>query len=215
MIKKTIITLSLILTLVSCSSNEIENNKSEEVTEKKYKILALWDSLTAWYNLDISESYPYQLEELLNKNKTQYEVINAWVSWDTSKNLISRLNLYTESYDIVLLNIGWNDWLRSLSLNDLKSNIITTIEKFPDSKVVLFTIDLPGNYWFLYRNKLKKVYENILEKREIYNYWLFFEGLDYKKHFLDDGLHPNWEWYSIISENIYDYLLKNNLIKND
>lgn len=215
MIKKTIITLSLILTLVSCSSNEIENNKSEEVTEKNYKILALWDSLTAWYNLDISESYPYQLEKLLNNNKTKYEVINAWVSWDTSKNIISRLNLYTESYDIVLLNIGWNDWLRSLSLTELKSNIITTIEKFPDSKVVLFTIDLPGNYWFLYRNKLKKVYEEVVKEKDVYNYWLFFEWLDYNKHFLNDWLHPNSKWYSIIAENIYSYLLKNNLIKND
>lgn len=213
--KKIIITFFTILILASCWNNNQTEIKNEEIVEKNYKVLALWDSLTAWYNLDISESYPYKLEELLNKNWNNFEVINAWVSWDTSKNLISRINLYTENYDIVLLNIWWNDWLRSLSLEELEKNIITIIDNFPNSDIVLFSVDLPWNYWLLYRNKLKDVYKNVLEQRDVYSYWLFFEWLDYPRDFLSDWLHPNWEWYSIIAENVYEYLLKNKLIKND
>jgi len=95
--KKTILIIFSIFLLYSCGNEKIEKNNISNEVKKEYKILALWDSLTAWYNLDISESYPAQLENLLNKNSDNFEVINAWVSWDTSKNLLSRINLYTEN----------------------------------------------------------------------------------------------------------------------
>jgi len=212
--KKILIIIISIFLLFSCWENKLEE-KIDIETKKEYKILALWDSLTAWYNLDISESYPAQLENILIENWYNYEVINAWVSWDTSKNLLSRINLYNEKYDIVLLNIWWNDWLRSLNLDDLKLNIQKIIDIFSESKIVLFSIDMPVNYWDKYRKQLKEVYKELSEENEIYFYWLFFKGIDYNTHFLWDRIHPNKKWYEIISKNIYSYLLKNNLIKND
>ena len=226
--KKIIMIITFLFLLYSCwdkkieSINNIENTGSEKITEnigdennlEELKILALWDSLTAWYSLDIQDSYPYKLQEIFKTNWYNYEIINAWVSWDTSKNLLSRLSLYEDDYKIVLLNIWWNDWLRSLSLEELESNIIKIIEKFEESKIVLFSIDLPFNYWPKYRKELKWVYENINKEKNIYFYWLFFEWLDYNEHFLPDWLHPNKSGYKIISENIYNYLLENDLINN-
>jgi len=214
--KKIILTILTLFLLISCNEKEIVEEENQTITNiEKYNILALWDSLTAWYNLEYSDSYPSQLENKLEEKNYNYKVINAWVSWDTSKNLLSRIDLYTGNYEIILLNIGWNDWLRSLSTNDLKENITTIINKFPESKIVLFSIDIPWNYSLLYRNKLKNVYKEISEEKEIYYYWLFFEWLDYSKHFLNDKIHPNKEWYKIISENIIEYLIENKLIKND
>ena len=213
--KKTILTIISLFLLASCWNEEISEKTQVLETKKDFKILALWDSLTAWYNLDINESYPVQLENLLNKSSNNFEVINAWVSWDTSKNLLSRIKIYNDDYDIVLLNIWWNDWLRSLSLEDLKWNIQKIIDNFSSTKIVLFSIDLPINYWSIYRNKLKQVYKEISEQNDIYFYWLFFKWINYNTDFLSDWLHPNKNWYKIISKNIYDYLLKNNLITND
>lgn len=213
--KKTILTIISLFLLASCWNEEINEKTQVVETKKDFKILALWDSLTAWYNLDINESYPVQLENLLNKSSNNFEVINAWVSWDTSKNLLSRIKIYNDDYDIVLLNIWWNDWLRSLSLEDLKWNIQKIIDNFSSTKIVLFSIDLPINYWSRYRNKLKQVYKEISEQNDIYFYWLFFKWINYNTDFLSDWLHPNKNWYKIISKNIYDYLLKNNLITND
>lgn len=213
--KKILLIISIIFILFSCSDDNLNNKEITLDENNSYKILALWDSLTAWYNLEYEDSYPIQLQSILEEKWFSYEVINAWVSWDTSKNLLSRINLYNEDYDIVLLNIWWNDWLRSLSTEDLKENILTIVDNFSDSKIVLFSIDLPFNYPSLYRNKLKKVYEGVSKQRDIYYYWLFFEWLNYNDHFLGDGLHPNKEWYRIIAENISEYLLKNNIIKND
>lgn len=209
--------ISLFFLLVSCWNTSIQSQTNEEIKpqEKEYKILALWDSLTAWYWLDYEDSYPFVLWNKLKENWYNYEVINAWVSWDTSKNLLSRINLYTEKYDVILLNIWWNDWLRSLNSDDLKENIISIINFFPDSEIVLFSIDLPFNYSSSYRNEIKKVYEDINNELDVNFYWLFFEWLDYNTHFLSDQIHPNKKWYEIISENIFKYLLKNNIIQND
>ena len=65
------------------------------------------------------------IEDLLEEKWYNYKVINAWVSWDTSKNLVWRLRLYEDSYDTILLTIWGNDWLRSLSTEALKENILT------------------------------------------------------------------------------------------
>ncbi len=212
---KKIFTLIIIMIFVfSCSKNQ-EIKNTETKSEKTKKILALWDSLTAWYSLDIKNSYPYKLKDILEKNWYKYEVINAWVSWDTSKNLLARIDLYKDKYELILINIWWNDALRSLDLNTLKKNIEKIIDKFGENKIVLFSIDLPANYGQQYRNKLKNIYQKISQEKNIYFYWQFFEGLDYKTNFLADWIHPDKSWYEIIAKNIYNYLLENKIITND
>lgn len=229
--KKIIIIISMIFILLSCTDkekvviDEMTQEETQEINQEinkeinkesiNYNILALWDSLTAWYSLEYEDSYPIQLQTLLQKKWYNYKVINAWVSWDTTKNVLARIDLYKEEYDIILLNVWWNDGLRSLDTQESKENILKIIDNFPDSEIVLFSIDLPWNYSVSYRNKIKKVYVDIDEQRDVYFYGLFFEWLDYNTHFLSDWIHPNKEWYKIIAENISDYLLQNNIIKND
>ncbi|MCP4523876.1 MAG: arylesterase [Candidatus Gracilibacteria bacterium] len=210
--------LGVFLTGCTGSSNKTSqkvNNDPivDELTTKK--ILALGDSLTAGYNLDIEDSYPAQLEKLLQKNDYTYSIINAGVSGNTSKNLLSRIGLYTEEYDLILLNIGGNDALRSLDIAQLKGNISTIIESFPNTPIILFSIDVPENYGKDYRTQLSQMYKSASESPNVYLYGSFFGGLDYKKHFLADGLHPNTEGYRIISEKIYRFILQYNFIEND
>lgn len=215
MMKILFTTFIIIFFFTSCYKPEEKEKYIESEKSYDYKILALWDSLTAWYNLDFQDSYPIQLENILNNNWYKYKVINAWVSWDTSKNLLSRISLYNEKYNLILLNIWWNDWLRSLDISELENNIKNIIEKFNNIKIVLFSIDLPNNYSEEYRNKLKDIYKKISLENNVIFYWSFFEWLDYKNHFLDDWLHPNKEWYKIIATKVYNFLINNNLVIND
>ena len=218
MIKRIIWLIIIMFIITSCYKTELEKvevlEKPENISDIR-KILAIWDSLTAWYNLNIKDSYPYKLNDILSENWYKYEVINAGVSWDTSKNLLSRIWLYEEKYDLVLLNIWWNDALRSLDLKKLENNILDIVKQFWDSKIIMFSIDLPANYWLEYRKELKDIYKKIGKKKEINFYWSFFEWLDYNSDFLSDGIHPNKKWYEKIAKNIYNYLLENNNIKND
>lgn len=214
--KKMFLYIAVLGFLFSCSSDDtlIKNEESWEI-KKREIILALWDSLTAWYWVEESENYPSKLQKILDEAGYNYEVINAWVSWDTSANLASRTSLYLEKNpEIVLLVIWWNDGLRWLSTTDLKQNILQIIDSFPNSKIVLWWMDIPANLWIAYRNEFKKIYKEVAsERKEIYFLEYFLEWVGWKSQYnISDMIHPNNEWYEIIVANVMDFLEEEKII---
>lgn len=210
--KKIIFTLFMSLFLVSCGNEISQTQQPEDNNETPINILALWDSLTAGYNLDISDSYPAQLENKLQENNYNYKIINAWVSWDTSQNLLDRIDLYSDTTaDIYLLTIWWNDALRRMSVENLKNNIQTIIDTIyqqnPDAKVVLSGMQIPINYWLNYSKNFKEIYESLAEENDVYFYEFFLEDVAQKSDLnLSDGIHPNAKGYEIIAQNLYNFL---------
>ena len=88
--KKMFLYIGLLGFLFSCTNDDILiKNEENWETKQKQVILALWDSLTAWYWVEESENYPSKLQKTLDESGYNYEVVNAWVSWDTSSNLLS------------------------------------------------------------------------------------------------------------------------------
>ncbi len=215
---KKIILFILLLFLVSCSQTTeivVEKNPNMEIRNKK--IVALWDSLTAWYWLQEEESYPSKLQKKLQENWYNYEVINAWISWDTSDWLLSRAQLYLDTKpELVILVIGWNDWLRWLPTTKLEENILKIIDIYEESwvKVILWWMDVPLNLGLSYRNDFKEVYKDVADKKDKVEFFEFF--LDWvagkEEYNLDDMIHPNSNWYDIIVGNLYEFLDKNNII---
>ncbi len=216
--KKIIFTLFISLFLVSCGNEISQTQQPEDNNETPINILALWDSLTAGYNLDISESYPAQLENKLQEDNYNYKIINAWVSWDTSQNLLDRMDLYSETQaDIYLLTIWGNDALRRMSVEDLKQNIQAIIQNIttqnPDAKIVLSGMQIPINYGLSYSKNFKEIYKTLAEKNNIYFYEFFLEGVAQKSDLnLSDGIHPNKKWYEIIAKNLYNFLEEEKII---
>lgn len=204
--------------LFSCSENSSIEKEDiwEKIIEKQKNIITLGDSLTAWYWVELSENYPTKLEKKLLENNYDYKIVNAWISWDTSAWLKSRVSLYLEQNpEIVIIVIWWNDALRWLSTVDLKSNILSIIDTFPDNtKIVLWGMDIPINLWLKYRNDFKNVYKEISKEREnIYFLPYFLEWVWWNPNFnIDDNIHPNSEWYDIIVQNLYDFLIKNDVL---
>lgn len=216
--RKLILTIFSTLLIFWCS-NDIVKIEENINTESLNNIVALWDSLTAWYNLDLADSYPSQLEDIIKENWYNYKITNAWVSSDTSKNLLNRIKLYDEiKADIYLLNIWSNDWLRKQNIKTMKENIIATIDYIktinPESKIVLFWMQLPLNVWLNYSIEFKNTFKEISKEKKTYFYDFFLEWVarDLKLN-LNDWIHPNKEWYKIISSNIYTFLKENNLLK--
>lgn len=212
--KNIILSLFLVFFLFSCNS-QIDEKKSAWETKQKQVILALWDSLTAWYWVEESQNYPSKLQKMLDENGYNFEVINWWVSWDTSANVLSRASLYLEKNpEIVILVVWWNDWLRWLSISDLKQNILQVIDTFPNSKIVLWWMDIPANLWIAYRNEFKKIYKEIAsERKEIYFLEYFLTSVAGKSQFnIDDMIHPNSDWYDIIVNNLIEFLEENKII---
>ncbi len=201
--------------LFSCTE-EIQENKTGLAPEQKQIILALWDSLTAWYSVEESENYPSKLQKTLDDSWYNYEVINAWVSWDTSANVLSRSSLYLEKNPSIVILVVWgNDGLRGLSTQDLKQNILQIIDSFPKSKIVLWWMDIPANLWIAYRNEFRNVYKEIGKQREdIYFLEYFLQGVAGKSELnISDMIHPNSEGYDIIVKNLFEFLEEEKVIE--
>lgn len=214
--KKILIFLTFMF-IFSCSNIDQKSNNAHIDKSQTKKILALWDSLTAWYWLDISESYPLKLDALLKNNWYEYDVINAGVSWNTSDDLLSRLNLYDQDYDIVIILIWWNDWLRWNSLINLEDNINKIIDHFDNknTKIILWWLTiLPENLWYDYINEFKNVYEQISKNnKNIFFINDFLKDVAWNsKYNLDDKIHPNSSWYDIIVNNLLKFMQDNNLL---
>lgn len=217
--KNVIFTVIISMFLVSCWSHIVEEKTSSSTKEKPSTIIALWDSLTAWYNLDISDSYPSQLEDILDENNYNYKIINAGVSWDTSKNLLDRIDLYDETpAEIYMLTIGGNDALRRQSIDDMVNNIQKIIDSLqlqnPDATIVLSGMQIPINYGLSYASNYKKAFETLADKNnlEFYEFFLEWVAQDSKLN-LSDGIHPNAQGYKIIANNLYDFLESEKIIQ--
>lgn len=216
--KKNIL-IFLALFLASCTnpSEELTTNLTvqEEIPQKT--ILALWDSITAWYNLEISKSYPSQLEKKLQENWYNYKVINAWVSGDTSAQALDRIWIYLDDeIDVAIVTIWWNDWLRWQDLKAMKSNIeeIISVLEEKNIKVVLSWMRIPMNLWLKYSNDFQKTYEEISENNENIAFFPYFLEWVWGKPKLNlsDRIHPNEAWYDIISTNILEFLEEEKII---
>ena len=215
---KKIIWILCFLFLVWCSQGDefIPQENISETTQMK-KIVALWDSLTAWYWVDIEQNYPSKLQNKLQENGYNYEIINAWISGDTSDWLISRASLYLDQNpEIAILVIGGNDGLRGLSTTNLEENILEIIDMYEEAwvKVVLWGMDIPMNLWLTYRNDFRQVYKDVAEVRDKVEFFEFFLDWVAGKSDLNlpDMIHPNPAWYDIIVGNLYKFLEKNKII---
>lgn len=215
--KKIFLYIALVGFLFSCTNDDILiKNEENWETKQKQVILALWDSLTAWYWVEENDNYPSKLQKILDEKWYNFEVINWWVSGDTSSNVLSRASLYLEKNpQIIILVVWWNDGLRWLSISDLKQNILQIIDTFPESKVVLWWMDIPANLWIAYRNEFKKIYKEIAsERKEIYFLEFFLEWVAWKSQLnIDDMIHPNSSGYDIIVNNMIDFLEENKIIE--
>jgi acyl-CoA thioesterase-1 len=222
MILKKCTLILILLFLSSCGADTKTDNEINKVSKNSKIILALWDSITAWYQLDLEDSYPSQLENLLQEEWYNYRLINAWVSWDTSDGLLERIDLYLDDDEnipeIAILVIWWNDWLRGQSTKVLSNNIKLVIEKLEGKniKVVLPEMQIPPNLWLRYTRDFKNLYKKVALETGVYSMDFFLEWVAWNKDLnLRDGIHPNKKWYEIISKNVFNFLKSNEIITND
>ena len=218
--------LSIVLLLSGCSTKKIsqptvETQTNTTVETKVRTIFALWDSLTAWYQLPLEESYPMQLEQLIKNNWYSRDVVNGWKSGETSSGLLQTVEWITadaQPWDIAVVTIWWNDWLQSLSIEQLSSNLrdIVSILVENDLRIVVWWMQIPTNFNPTYRDQFAWIYTTVVWWFETNVTLLPFllEGVAWDRLLnLPDWIHPNKEWYSIVAQTVYDHLLEQWLLQ--
>ena len=118
---------------------------------KQKNILFFGDSLTAGYGLSAEEAFPALLEKELNKNGKAVKVTNGGLSGETSAGGLARIDwLLRKPIDVFVLELGANDGLRGLPLDQTRKNLQAIIEKvnekYPAAKIVLAGMMVPPTW---------------------------------------------------------------------
>ena len=173
-------------------------------------ILAFGDSLTAGYQVSALESYPSRLQEILRKQGFVYKVVNGGVSGDTTAGGVRRIRwLMKHNPKIVILELGANDGLRGLPLEEMESNLSTIIQICQDEgvKVLLAGMKIPPNYGEEYTNGFEEVYRGLAKRFQIPLLPFFLKDVAGKRELTQaDGLHPLASGYEIVARNVWKSL---------
>ena len=173
-------------------------------------ILAFGDSLTAGFGVPDAESYPARLQNILIKNGYKYKVVNAGVSGDTTAGGVRRIKwLMKNNPEIVILELGANDGLRGLSLQEMESNLekIIFVCKENGAKVLITGMKAPPNYGKEYTVEFEKTFFRLADKHKLPLVPFFLEGVaGIREHTQSDGIHPLGSGYSIVVQMIWKYL---------
>jgi acyl-CoA thioesterase-1 len=171
------------------------------------KIVAFGNSLTAGLGVAPDESYPAQLEKRLQENGFQYEVINAGVSGDTTAGGVRRTEWILKSQPtVVILELGVNDGLRGLPLQQTYTNLHIIIERLKREGVIVILagMRIPVNYGEDYTGEFHEMYERLAQEFSLPLIPFFLEGVATQPGLNQmDGVHPTGEGYTIVTQNVW------------
>lgn len=183
---------------------------SPSVSDGRPRIVAFGDSLTAGFGVQIDESYPAQLQRRLDSLGYHYRVINAGVSGDTTAGGLRRVSWILNSKpELVILELGANDGLRGLPVDETHQNLRQIIRRLQEARVtvILAGMKLPPNYGHGYTAQFEAMYWTLAREHHVPFIPFFLEGVGGTSSLNQaDGLHPTSEGYKVIVEHLLNVL---------
>jgi acyl-CoA thioesterase-1 len=174
------------------------------------RIVALGDSLTIGLGLVEAQSYPSILQTYVDRDGYAFEIVNAGVSGDTSAGGLRRLDWALEgNVRVLILALGANDALRGLSIDDMKNNLTTIIERARERNIVVILagMEAPPNYGPEYVQSFRMAFREIAGRQRVLLIpFLLDKVAGVSTLNQADGIHPNAEGARMIAENVWPVL---------
>jgi len=175
-------------------------------------LLVLGDSLSTGYGIAMEHSWVYLLQDRLIRQGYRYEVMNASISGGTTLGARARLMSLLDEIDpaITIVELGGNDGLRGLSLDDMQANLAVIIEQLldVDSQILLVPMKLPPNYGAAYISKFEMIYMNMADQYDIKMLPFILKGIAGDSTLMqDDGIHPVADVQEKMLDNLWPDLL--------
>ncbi|HKG69124.1 MAG TPA: arylesterase [Segetibacter sp.] len=189
------------------AKNDSPVNKSQGKT-----ILFFGNSLTAGFGVDPSEAFPAVIQNKIDSLNLPYKVVNAGVSGETSSGGNGRIDwILRQPLNIFVLELGANDGLRGIPLDETKKNLQAIIDKvkakYPDAKLVLAGMQIPPNMGQKYANEFKDMFPQLAQKNSMTLIPFLLQGVGGEvKLNQQDGIHPTEEGHKIVAENVWRIL---------
>ena len=181
-----------------------------DAVDNRPRIVAFGDSLTAGLVVATEDTYPAQLQRRLDEQGLRYRVINAGVSGDTTAGGLRRVEWVLKSHpDMVILELGGNDGLRGLNVQETKANLERIIQRCREASVtvVLAGMKLPPNYGADYTKAFEAIYPALAKRYRVPLIPFFLDGVAGSASLNQaDGIHPTSEGYRIITEKVLEQI---------
>jgi len=174
-------------------------------------LLVLGDSLSAGYGIDPQRGWVSLLQQRIEAAGLPHRVINAGISGDTSSGGLTRLPRSLEVYqpEVVIIELGANDGLRGLSLDELRQNLVRMVDLSLDSgaQVLLLGMRIPPNYGRRFADAFHQVYHGVAVDKGVPLVPFFLEGVvDSPELMQDDNIHPNEKAQVRMLDNVWEGL---------
>lgn len=219
----------MLASLISCGGKQKKNEsptktdkQKETLTESKSKktILFFGNSLTAGYGLETDEAFPALIQDRIDSLQLNYTVINSGLSGETTSGGLNRLTwVLNQDIDIFVLELGANDGLRGIPIQETRQNLQAIIEKVKEknstTKIILAGMQIPPNMGKDYTAEFQKIYPELAEENQVELIPFLLEGVAGKPSLnLEDGIHPTAKGQKMVMENVWE-ILKTELIATD
>jgi acyl-CoA thioesterase-1 len=176
-------------------------------------ILFFGNSLTAGYGLDDpNQAFAGLVQARLDSLGLPWQVVNAGVSGETTAGGEGRIDwILKNPVDIFILELGGNDGLRGIPIEETRSNLQSIIDKVraknKDTKIILAGMMVPPNMGPDYGKAFQKVYPELAAKNNTALIPFLLEGVGGEpKLNLPDGIHPTPEGHKIVMETVWKAL---------
>jgi acyl-CoA thioesterase-1 len=168
-------------------------------------IWAFGDSLTAGYGLPPGQGFTYQLEAALRRAGVAATVRNGGIAGDTAAQgrarLLWGLRGLKARPDLVIVELGANDMLRGLPVDQARSNLDRILAELTQRRipVLLAGMRAPPNLGTDYCRAFDAMYPNLAKRYRVPLYPFFLDGVAGHPALIQgDGLHPNRQGVAII-----------------
>ncbi|HET9022989.1 MAG TPA: arylesterase [Burkholderiaceae bacterium] len=174
-------------------------------------LLVVGDSLSAEYGLSRGTGWVQLLADRLRHSGSDYRVVNASISGETTSGGRSRLPALLQQHRprVVVLELGANDGLRGLPLNVMRDNLAAMIRQgqAAGAKVLLVGIRVPPNYGREYTERFVGTYAALAREHKVPLVPFLLEGFgDSLELFQADRIHPTAEAQPRMLGNVWPVL---------
>ena len=174
------------------------------------RVVVLGDSLTAGYGLVATQTFPYLLQQRMDREGYDFEVVNAGVSGDTSAGGVRRLDWALDGdVKVLIVALGGNDGLRGLSIEEMKKNIGEIVRRARERRitVILAGMQAPPNYGPEYAAAFREAFRDIAREHRVPLIPFLLNNVAGNAELnLQDGIHPNSRGTAIVSDTVWSAL---------
>jgi len=158
-------------------------------------ILVLGDSLSAEYGLPRDTGWVRLLSDRVAKEASQYSVVNASISGETTSGGRTRLPQLLQQHRpaIVVLQLGANDGLRGLPLPAMRENLAAMIaaSRKAGARLLLIGMRIPPNYGRDYADRFAAAFAQIAADQKVTLVPFLLDGFaEDLSYFQSDRIHP-------------------------